>query len=737
MTSGTFRIVFFALCVGGLAAGCGDGCGGGDGGPSWTPEPRGDYAPYAHPTIPRAGGGVTYYVSSSAGDDANDGLSEAAPLASLDAVNQLAVGPGDTVALRCGDVWRAEILHVTRSGAADNYLTYTSYPEGCADRPALLGSVPIMDWSLHAGEVWVADLSAGANADRFALGVNQLFRRGERLRLGRWPNLDAPDGGYSTIEQQIGPTILADDELPAGDWTGAVAHIKGMRWYILNREVVGGAGGQLELGAEPGCWGDGCAGWGYFLNSHLDTLDQDGEWFYDEATQRVYVYSSEGAPTDMEGSVILEHDSEYVGGVIIGNHLQQEVAYVAIENLEVSRWFQHGITYPVNLESDENHHLMLRYNVIRDVDSRGLNLATWVWNAGGDSGWRGGRDLEIAHNLIEGANHFGITGYFSQANLVGNTLRNIGVLDSVGRSGIGCGLEDGGGFCTEPGDGLRVTVDQAGWNGNDILIRDNWIENIGYCGIDFFGADTTIEYNVILRACVTKGDCGGLRTFGRDSLASTSLRRLLVADNLVLDTLGVTDGCHEDFRALFGFGLYIDHYSRDVHCWGNTVLNSTASGILYQNSSGTIADNLVVGNATGFTWGTQVDIHGDASRVRGLSGNVMVSLGESGTLAVDPSRLLTAASGNSYLHPSAADHIRADGSHSLASWQDASGYDGDSTELVDPAVADAVVLYNDSDASADVDVPAGSWVLLDGSAPGTTINLPPFGSVLLLPDTLL
>lgn len=206
-----------------------------------------------------------------------------------------------------------------------------------------------------------------------------------------------------------------------------------------------------------------------------------------------------------------------------------------------------------------------------------------------------------------------------------------------------------------------------------------------------------------------------------------------MADNLIGDTLGVTDGCHDDFRTLFGFGLYIDHYSRDVHCWGNTIWGSTASGILYQNSSGTIFDNLVIGNATAFSWGTQVDIHGDASRVRGLDNNVLVSLTEASTLGVDPPGLLEAADGNHYLHPSAAQHIRAGEGHSLASWQSAYGHDAAGTELVDATVADATVLYNDGQTTAEVAVPPGAWSLLDGTVAGATISLPPYSGVLLLP----
>jgi len=46
---------------------------------------------------------ATYYVSSSAGDDDNDGLSQASPLATVARVNELSLQPGDRVLFKCGD----------------------------------------------------------------------------------------------------------------------------------------------------------------------------------------------------------------------------------------------------------------------------------------------------------------------------------------------------------------------------------------------------------------------------------------------------------------------------------------------------------------------------------------------------------------------------------------------------------------------------------------------------------
>lgn len=76
----------------------------------------------------------TYYVSSSLGNDAHDGLSEQSAFASLGMVNALSLGPGDRVLLRRGDTFTDQYLHPRGSGAPDSPITIGAYGE--ADAPA-------------------------------------------------------------------------------------------------------------------------------------------------------------------------------------------------------------------------------------------------------------------------------------------------------------------------------------------------------------------------------------------------------------------------------------------------------------------------------------------------------------------------------------------------------------------------------------------------------------------------
>jgi len=337
-------------------------------------------APGLLPGQPLYAADTTYYVSSSDGADSNTGLSSApgdnGPFKTIAKVNALALQPGDAVLFKCGDVWRAEMLVINRSGTAPNPITFGSYPGGCADKPVLSGAHAISGWTAYGGNIYYADLSAGANAGKFANGINQLFRNGDRLPLGRWPNLDA-GSGYSTIDSQPAANRFTDAQLPAVDWSGAVAHVKGMRWYILNRQVTADSGSTLTVGADLDCWGGSCTGWGYFLNNHLGTLDREGEWYYNPANKRVYLYTELGAPAagQIEGSVVLKADDRSWGGILLGEDLSGSgISYVGVENLDVRRWFRHGIATPTNLAGYENHHVTLQGLSVSYLSVSGLHI---------------------------------------------------------------------------------------------------------------------------------------------------------------------------------------------------------------------------------------------------------------------------------------------------------------------------------------------------------------------------
>ena len=691
------------------------------------------------------GAAATYYVSSVSGSDGNNGTSPSTPFASVTKVNTIQLQPGDEVRFFCGETWRAQPLIITRSGAAGQPIVYGSYPAGCSDKPLLSGAQPVSYFGQYAAPIYVAYLDAGTNANRFPLGVNQVFRGSERLPMGRWPNGDVAGGGYATVDSETGPRQIVDAALPAVNWAGAVMHIKGIRWYMLNREVVSSTGSTLDVAEDLACW-SGCAGWGYFLNNHLATLDREGEWFFDAATNRLYVYTTAGNPPDgeIEASPILAGNGTNLGGVILGNNLQQEISWVTVENLRIERWFDSGITTPINLEADENHDLIIRDNEIRDVDGTGIRLATWVWNAAangnGPDGWRGGRNQVVTRNVVERANQFGITAYSNSTQYTDNVIRDVARIDNLGREGMGCGYS--GTNCTENGDGIRMNLDpgSAAYTGGGNQLLRNRLERIGMNGMDVFGPNNVVSNNVIDQACISKGDCGAIRLFGRSSLAATNVHDVTISGNIIRDTIGNTDGCAPAFAEQFGLGIYIDNYSRDVQVTGNTIIGSTWVGLLYQRSTGQASNNVLYGNVR-TDWGSQLDLAGNETVVAS-SGNVMFSLGARRRTLHIPDRLnLLASDGNYYFNPyedaSIADDETGSGPMTLVAWQAFSGRDGSSRahwyNQAAGEVARSRIFVNDSGSAATVAL-MGGYRDLDQNVVTGSINLPAWSSRVLVAD---
>lgn len=103
-----------------------------------------------------AGSPAKYYVSSSAGNDANNGKTEATPWKTISKVNGKHFSPGDSIFFKKGDIWR-EALTVASSGSRANYLFYGSY--GTGKNPVFLGSELVKGWIEVSTNVWKSENS--------------------------------------------------------------------------------------------------------------------------------------------------------------------------------------------------------------------------------------------------------------------------------------------------------------------------------------------------------------------------------------------------------------------------------------------------------------------------------------------------------------------------------------------------------------------------------------------------
>jgi len=94
---------------------------------------------------------ATYYVDARNGDDGNPGLSPRQAWKTLAKVNASHFQPGDSVLLRRGMTWRAQLC-VPDSGAPGKPIIFGAYGNGA---PPVLNAADVQTgWSLHAGAVY-------------------------------------------------------------------------------------------------------------------------------------------------------------------------------------------------------------------------------------------------------------------------------------------------------------------------------------------------------------------------------------------------------------------------------------------------------------------------------------------------------------------------------------------------------------------------------------------------------
>ena len=450
------------------------------------------------------------------------------------------------------------------------------------------------------------------------------------------------------------------------------------------------------------------------------------------------------ADDEIEGSVILYDDPPYFGAFILGRHLWEHVNHITIDNFEIKNWFGSGIAMPRNLQADENRHLTIRNNTIHDVDSAGISFRTWVWDAenhgNGANGWRGGQFIEITNNRIERANQYGIDAYSRNALIADNEIRQIGMIANLGRDGLGCGFLNGEGLCTEPGTGVRLKLDNPDFTAHNVVFRHNRLAHIGANGFDIFGPNNLLEYNVIDDACSSKGDCAGIRTFGRNNLATTNLHDIIVRGNIIRDILGNTDGTAPTYRPLYGNGIYIDHFSRDILTENNTIINTTIDGILYQDATGIIQNNTVYNTSSGSLKRGQIQLRHTPTLVD-LEGNILYAIaGNARTLYTKTENNVNIAGNNRYFHPSFPAHIYLElifTDHTLAQWQALSGQDGNSTESwysVPQGEDRSQIFVNDTKVEQTISLGAIRYLDLDQNVVESSVTLLPFTSIILIED---
>lgn len=365
----------------------------------------------------------------------------------------------------------------------------------------------------------------------------ELFYRGSRLPLARWPDSgfarivgtpDGPDGLRLTTSLPLPINVAGDPDLWAfGYWASAWAP-----WHVPVANVDRTA---ATISLQPPKPRYGLREGGrFYLENSLAALDSPGEWYLDRASGRLYVWP----PLDAR----------------VGD-LELSLTETLLDLSGASDVTVKGVTFEaargdaVVMDGGAGNHII--GCVIRNIG----NLAVRI------SGERNGiehcdiHDIGDSGIMLSGGDRFTLTPAVLYA--IDNRIHNFGLWTRTYTAG--------------------VMVQGVG-----NVISGNTIFDAPHMGIQVGGNDHTIENNLIHDVVTETNDAGAIYMWG-----DWGQRGTLIRNNTICNVRSTTG---------FAVGIYLDLMASGSAIIGNRLFNVQWAALINGGSDNFIVDNIIAGS---------------------------------------------------------------------------------------------------------------------------------------------
>jgi major membrane immunogen (membrane-anchored lipoprotein) len=478
---------------------------------------------------------ATYHFSSTAGDDSRSAAqaqNESTPWRSIQKLNSIfqTLQPGDKILFKSGDVFHGEIV-ISRSGNPGAPIFFGSY--GTGPKPIITGLTKIASWTSRGGNLYEANI---AQLDH---PVNVVVVDNVIAAKGRFPNENTANKGYLTI-QSAGNGFVTSSELQApANFSGAEVVIRKNNWIIDRHTINSHSGTTVNYNPTGSSYGP-IVGYGFFIQNHPATLDQNGEWFHDRQNNKVLIYYDKGNPNN-------KVEVATVGEII---NIQNNVSNLTFNNLRITG-------------SNKNLIAVRSSSNIRLEDCELDYIGENAINSGGS------KDLLVENTKISNALNGGV---FLGWNDSGTKIRNSSFTNIFIYAGMG------------KNDDMQSQAIFMGSTTSNASVEYNSFINCGYNAINFNGNDITVNNNYINTFCFVKDDGGGIYTFTGSSQTQFVNRK--VQNNIIVNGVGAQEGTKPFGAADFPYveGIYLDSNTANVEISGNTIADVKSSGIYFNNS---------------------------------------------------------------------------------------------------------------------------------------------------------
>ncbi len=687
---------------------------------------------------PCTSGATIYFVDANHPNarDTNPGT-ESQPFKTIGKATSL-VNAGDTVFIKAA-IYR-EMVILSRRGTSTtgtgrtgsvtiaSPITFAVYP-GHEGRAIISAAESVTNWrkctgpadcagNLNWEHIYWADVAALVKAHPdSSFAVRQVFQHAKLLKRSRYP-----DTGWSYPTRMPNPMkVFADDTLsqPPGYFTGAVCHIKTADWQIDPIPITSFSNATITLSQSPRY--AITTRYGYYITSIVGEINAEGEWAYDPAQKKIFLWPQGDVPEGVEFSY-----RQYCVRANAGT------AWNVVRGLTLRYAYQDGLWLY------RSNNLCIENNTIEYPCSLGIRVQ-------GDGG--ACDDNEILRNTVRycGYGGVGVSRDCSHNNVEGNYVYATGT-------------------DTFAGDLLHGQTQAIYVAGPYTRVYNNRVDRCGYAGLYLSGPTLgrDISYNYVTNVGLALADTGGLYTASYSDVPEKDY----IHHNIFADCIGCrsmdqkydnglppTIGTHAGIT----HGIYLDAEPNNRVIEHNTVLNCSTHGIFFHWApSNVVQKNTLYGNRE-----SQVFFNGDNNDRRRLVNDVLLdnilfaTTAQQHTLYVgmnyDGLRF-GQSDRNYFYHPYTSQPIfvnwydpstgiRTTKNVSLDEWRALSGYDGHSKDFSYLEYREGItlaeprrsrIIYNATLEVKTVDLGGEKYCDVDGRPVSGVVMLPPFESKILI-----
>ena len=238
-------------------------------------------------SLPQGIARTNYYISTSDGNDNRTALEAQNPATTWSSIDKLnanfaIIQPGDSILFKRGDTFFGT-LNIAKSGTNINPIVIGAY--GIGNKPIISGFSTISSWASLGNSIYEADVPNSKASIKCVL-LNDNVQP-----VGRYPKLNAANGGYLTLESHVDNTQITDNELTdTPNWTGGEIAIRKNHWIINSTVITSHVGNTLKFESDGSTYYSIVNLNGYFIQNHVSTLTENGDWCYDKVNKKIKMY---------------------------------------------------------------------------------------------------------------------------------------------------------------------------------------------------------------------------------------------------------------------------------------------------------------------------------------------------------------------------------------------------------------------------------------------------------------